>query len=119
MIIEHGIDIFLANQSEANAYLGLPQTTQADIAAQELGKLCPISVVTDGAKGSHIYIKEESKCYSIPPYWIQSPPLDTTGAGDAYAAGLLFGIMMGLDIVYCGQLVSSSPSSSSSPVSAR
>ena len=34
---------------------------------------------------------------TVPPYWTPSPPIDSCGAGDAYAAGMLFGLLAGLD----------------------
>eukprot|EP01025_Chloroclados_australasicus_P062786 TRINITY_DN8258_c0_g1_i2.p1 TRINITY_DN8258_c0_g1~~TRINITY_DN8258_c0_g1_i2.p1 ORF type:complete len:431 (-),score=26.37 TRINITY_DN8258_c0_g1_i2:2536-3828(-) len=103
-IIESGVDIFLSNQAEAVTFLELPQSTDAQDAAMLLGKRCPIAVVTDGSKGSHIYEQQQDKCYSMKPYWTSEPPVDTTGAGDAYAAGLLFGMIMGLQFQNCGEL---------------
>ena len=34
---------------------------------------------------------------TVPPYWTPSPPIDSCGAGDAYAAGMIFGLLAGLD----------------------
>lgn len=39
----------------------------------------------------------------IPPHWMAKPPVDTCGAGDAYAAGLLFGYLTGQGITTMGR----------------
>eukprot|EP01026_Neomeris_dumetosa_P000517 TRINITY_DN1012_c0_g1_i4.p1 TRINITY_DN1012_c0_g1~~TRINITY_DN1012_c0_g1_i4.p1 ORF type:complete len:376 (-),score=53.47 TRINITY_DN1012_c0_g1_i4:343-1470(-) len=103
-IIEKGVDIFLANQAEAVSFLQLSNETKAEELASILGQRCSIAVVTDGSKGSHIYVQQDRKCYHIKSFWTSSPPVDTTGAGDAYAAGLLFGMMMGFKFDCCGEL---------------
>lgn len=41
--------------------------------------------------------------HSIPPYWIPSPPTDTCGAGDAYAAGFIYGLLNGFDVPSMGR----------------
>lgn len=46
----------------------------------------------------------------IPPFWATNKPVDTCGAGDAYAAGLLYGWLMGMDppsMGRCGARVAS------------
>ena len=46
----------------------------------------------------------------VPPYWASSRPLDTCGAGDAYAAGLIYGWLSGMDpssMGRCGARVAS------------
>lgn len=61
-----------------------------------LSHFIPLVSVTDGPRGSYIGVKGEAVC--IPPY---SPcvPVDTCGAGDAYASGILYGILRGLSDV--------------------
>lgn len=46
----------------------------------------------------------------VPPFWASSKPVDTCGAGDAYAAGLLYGWLAGMDpssMGRCGARVAS------------
>jgi sugar/nucleoside kinase (ribokinase family) len=69
--------------------------------AQQVSHLCPMMVVTDGSKGS--YVMAFGELLVVPPYWSTEPPVDTTGAGDAYAAGFLYALLAGADLVTLGQ----------------
>lgn len=60
-----------------------------------------MAVVTDGAHGS--YLSAIGQLLLVPPYWAAVPPLDTCGAGDAYAAGLLYGFLCGYDLGSMGR----------------
>lgn len=51
-----------------------------------------------GNKGSIVFTKSET--YKIPAY--ETEPIDTTGAGDVFAAGFLCGLVKGLSIMECG-----------------
>ena len=67
-----------------------------------------VSVVTDGHRGSHLAGMGASQL--VPPHWMPKGPLDTCGAGDAYAAGALYGLLCGASIRgmgYTGARVSS------------
>ena len=94
-------DIIFTNAAEAEVLLG---GSGAKISAQEaalqLGCLCPMAVVTDGSKGS--YITALGQLHVIPPHWTASSPVDTCGAGDAYAAGVLYGYVSGFDVWQMG-----------------
>ena len=57
----------------------------------ELGGLVPVAVVTDGSRGSVITALGE--IHVVPPNWTPEGPRDTCGAGDAYAAGLLYAVL--------------------------
>ncbi|KAL0698295.1 hypothetical protein Bca4012_054417 [Brassica carinata] len=57
-----------------------------------LSHFAPFVSVTDGIKGSYIGVKGEAT--SIPPSLCV--PVDTCGAGDAYASGILYGIWRGV-----------------------
>jgi len=52
-------------------------------------------IVTDGAGGAHLYT--EDGCQTVPA--VASDVVDTTGAGDAYASGLIHGLATGLTII--------------------
>lgn len=60
-------------------------------AARYLSHSIPLVSVTDGMHGSYIGVKGEA-IYIPPPACI---PVDTCGAGDAYASGILYGILRG------------------------
>jgi len=61
----------------------------ADIVAVKLGK-----------KGC--YVTDGRECHLVEPYKIDV--VDTTGAGDAFCAGFLYGLIKGKDLVECGRL---------------
>ena len=39
----------------------------------------------------------------VPPFWASTAPVDTCGAGDAYAAGVLYGYLSGFDVAQMGR----------------
>lgn len=59
----------------------------------ELGPKCV--VITDGAKGS--YASHDGKLVAIPNYPDPAPPVDRTGAGDAFASTIVAGLALGKD----------------------
>jgi sugar/nucleoside kinase (ribokinase family) len=77
-------------------------------AALQLGRLCSTAVVTDGSKGS--CVAALGQLHVIPPYWTQQAPVDTCGAGDAYAAGFLYGYLSGRTIHEMGELAAEAAS---------
>jgi sugar/nucleoside kinase (ribokinase family) len=60
-----------------------------------------VVVVTDGAAGYHIAALGQLHC--VPPCWTEAPPVDSCGAGDAYAAGLIYAYLRGCDVVAMGR----------------
>nr|GMC68230.1 Carbohydrate/puine kinase, PfkB, conserved site protein [Ipomoea batatas] len=91
-IIANYADIVFTNSDEARAFCHFRSNESPDSAARYLSHFVPLVSVTDGARGSYIGVKGEA--VYIPP----SPcmPLDTCGAGDAYASGILYGILRGV-----------------------
>jgi sugar/nucleoside kinase (ribokinase family) len=90
------VDIVFANEEEARAYTGL----NPEMALKELGHQCRIAIVKTGKEGSLIMRKEEFiKIESLPVI-----SKDTTGAGDLYAAGFLYGYANDLPLEKCGVL---------------
>ncbi len=95
-IIPRYVDIVFANEEEAKAYTGKePEEALGIIASQT-----SIAVVKIGKKGSLIQSGQEVKQIKIEPF----KSVDTTGAGDQYAAGFLFGYSKKLSLEQCGRL---------------
>ena len=97
-IPEH-IDILLANDREAEALFG---SRDLGVIADKARKLCPLTAVTLSEKGSVLIPRDGDvvKVDAVKPDRL----VDTTGAGDAYAAGLLFGLARGFDLARAGKL---------------
>ncbi len=96
--IKKYVDIVFANEDEARAFTG---ESDPEKAVKTLSGYCNTAVVKIGAKGSLI-IDENGKQYMIHP--LRAEPVDTTGAGDYYASGFLYGLTLGLPIEKCGKL---------------
>jgi sugar/nucleoside kinase (ribokinase family) len=93
-IIEKYVDIVFANEEEAKSFTGL----KPEDALNSISKLCDIAVIKVGKEGSLIKRGEEIiKIGTIPVECI-----DTTGAGDLYASGFLYGYSKGLPLDSCG-----------------
>lgn len=93
-IIDNYTDILFANEEEAAALTGLEPLE----ALKEIGKRCSITVIKTGEKGSLIKRGDEIiRIGSLPVRCI-----DTTGAGDLYAAGFLYGYANDLSLEKCG-----------------
>ena len=96
--IETECDIVLANESEVKAMF---QTDDFDAAAQALVDRTRICAITRGEAGSVVYAGGAS--HVIPAYRVEKV-VDTTGAGDQYAAGFLLGVARGRSFDVCGRL---------------
>ncbi|MFW6100019.1 MAG: adenosine kinase [Bacteroidota bacterium] len=90
------VDVLFANEEEAKAFTG----KEPEEALGELSGLCEIAVVKVGKEGS--FIKRGSEKARIDP--IEATPIDTTGAGDAYAGGFLYGLIKGYPMDKCGYI---------------
>lgn len=97
-LIRSGIDILFANESEIGA---LYETKSFDEAADRVRKDVPLAALTRSAKGSVIF--SDGKSVSIPVEPV-AKVVDTTGAGDLYAAGVLFGLSRNLPLEKAGRL---------------
>lgn len=98
--IKSGVDLLFANEREL---LTLYQTADMDDACKRLRADCALAAVTRGEKGSLIMTPSRLVEVAAEPV---AHVVDTTGAGDLYAAGFLFGCARGLDLAVCGQLAS-------------
>jgi sugar/nucleoside kinase (ribokinase family) len=111
--IKADVDILFANESEL---LALYQTTSFDEAASHLKRDAKLAAVTRGAKGSVVLSAAATVTVSAKPI---AKVVDTTGAGDLYAAGFLFGHTHGRDAADCGRLGSIAAAEIISHVGAR
>ncbi|EJW96601.1 PfkB family carbohydrate kinase [gut metagenome] len=95
-IIPKYVDILFSNESEAEAYTGKP----AKEAVRVLSEMVDVSLVTLGKKGS--VVGSHGNFYSIPADG--GKPIDTTGAGDNFAAGFLYGQSLGATLVQSARI---------------
>ena len=95
-IIENYIDIVFANEEEAKAFTGKNPKEALNLIATK----CEIAVVKIGKDGSLIKRKNEI----IHVEGIKAIPRDTTGAGDLYASGFLYGLTKGYDLELSGKI---------------
>ncbi|MCB1039337.1 MAG: adenosine kinase [Acidimicrobiales bacterium] len=97
-LVEHGVDILFANEEEITMLYGVDTF---DEGVEAVRGQCELAAVTRGEKGSVIVTADER--IEIPAHPV--PKLvDTTGAGDLYAAGFLFGWSQGRSLPECGRL---------------
>jgi len=95
-MIEKYVDIIFANEEEAKAFTG----KSPEESLHEFASLVDIAVVKIGSKGSMIKSKGEVINVGV----IKVNPVDTTGAGDLYAAGFLYGLANNLPLKKCGEI---------------
>jgi len=79
------VDVLFANEEEAKSFTG----KEPEEALDDLAQVCDIAVVKVGKEGS--FVKRGADKVKIDP--IDVKPIDTTGAGDAYAGGFLYGLI--------------------------
>ena len=90
------VDIVFANEEESLAFTGL----HCEEAVKKIAEICRVAIVKTGEKGS--IICSGTELYRIPPFKVR--PVDTTGAGDLYASGFLFGMMNGSSLERSGTI---------------
>jgi sugar/nucleoside kinase (ribokinase family) len=95
-LINNYVDIVFANEKEAFALTGMEPEAALDYIAER----CDIAVVKVGAKGA--FVKRGNEIVTIPP--MEADVVDTTGAGDMWAAGFLAGLVKGENLQKCGMM---------------
>ena len=96
--IEQSADIVLANEGELAA---LFETGDFAAAAAKLASMVEVAAITRGPDGSVVIRGEERVTVAA---WPVDKVIDTTGAGDQYAAGFLLGLARGLSLDDAGKL---------------
>lgn len=97
-LVDGHVDLLFANEHEV---MSLYEVDTLDAALTEVRQRCEAGAITQGARGSTLFRGEEIV------HVVADEPrqlIDTTGAGDLYAAGVLFGWARGLDLATCGRL---------------
>ena len=99
-IVKEYVDILIANEDEAKAYTGIDDERKA---IEKMALNVKYAVLKVGKKGS--FVAHNNNITKIKPK-SGNAPKDTTGAGDLWAAGFLFGIANGFSIEKSGQIAS-------------
>ena len=95
-LINNYVDIVFANEKEAFALTGM----EPEAALHFIAERCQIAVVKVGAKGA--FVQRDDEVVTIPP--LEADVVDTTGAGDMWAAGFLAGLVKGENLEKCGMM---------------
>jgi sugar/nucleoside kinase (ribokinase family) len=92
------VDILFANETEI---VSLYETDGFDAALQVVRRDCRVAALTRGEKGSVVLDGDEVHVLDAEPV---SRVVDTTGAGDLYASGFLFGLTQGMGLARAGRI---------------
>lgn len=96
--IDEFVDILIANEDEALAYTGIEDEP---LALTAMAEHTDIAVLKLGARGS--MIARDGQQVKVAPQG-DGKAVDTTGAGDLWAAGFLYGLVQGFSLAKCGKL---------------
>jgi sugar/nucleoside kinase (ribokinase family) len=97
LVADH-VDVLFANEAELKS---LYQVDDFDAALQRVRAHCEIAALTRSEKGSVVLSQDELHVVDVAPV---ARVVDSTGAGDFYAAGFLYGLTHGFDLARCGRL---------------
>jgi sugar/nucleoside kinase (ribokinase family) len=97
-LVKHHVDILFANEQEI---MSLYQTKTFDEALQKVRWEVEIAALTRSEKGSVAIDRDEIHILDAEPV---AEVIDTTGAGDLFAAGFLHGLAQGRDIATCARM---------------
>jgi sugar/nucleoside kinase (ribokinase family) len=97
-ILDNYVDVLMANEDEAAAF---SRSSDPIRAIHEFKRHCDVAAVKLGANGA--IVLENSGAHTIP---VEPAPkvVDTTGAGDFWAAGFLFGFVHEWPVTTCGRI---------------
>ncbi len=97
-LVSGHVDVLFANEAEI---ISLFEVGSFDDAVSEIRGHCEVAALTRGADGSLIVTADEFvEIDAVPVEHV----VDTTGAGDLFAAGVLFGLTQGYELETCGRL---------------
>lgn len=95
-LVENYVDILFANEEEAMAYAN----EEPRRAVETLARHCRIAIVKCGAQGS--FIGCDGTIVEVPA--TPEVRVDSTGAGDLYASGFLYGLSQNCSLRLCGEI---------------
>ncbi|MDD5697020.1 MAG: adenosine kinase [Victivallaceae bacterium] len=95
-LLKEYVDVVFANEAEAAEFSGSPEPAEQ---AAALARFCPITALKLGPAGC--YLQDESGIYTVPAKEVEV--VDTTAAGDLWAAGFLHGWVNGCPLSRCGE----------------
>jgi sugar/nucleoside kinase (ribokinase family) len=96
-IVQEHVDLLIGNDEEAMALMDATTPLEA---IRAMAAFCDLAVVTMGSRGS--LLREGNNLIEVPCYPVE--PVDTTGAGDMYAAGILYGLTHDMPLEATGRL---------------
>ena len=99
-LIKKNIDILFANEFEVKE---LCQTEELEESAKEISNMIEIVAITRSEKGAKIYNSKEAVEIKAKVF---NKVKDTTGAGDLFAAGFLYGLTKKFSILKSGNIAS-------------
>jgi sugar/nucleoside kinase (ribokinase family) len=111
-LVDHHVDVLFCNRAEVGA---LFKTTDVREVTARLRGMTELAAITLDAEGSLIVTQDAVIEVPAEPTTV----VDTTGAGDAYAAGFLYGLTHGRPLAECGKLASVAAAEIISHVGAR
>ena len=97
-LLKEHVDILFANEAELCAMF---ETADFDAAVGEVRQLCDVAACTRSEKGSVVVAGNDTHLIDAAPV---ARVVDTTGAGDLYASGFLYGLTRGRGLADCGRL---------------
>ena len=95
-LIRKYVDVVFANEEEATAFTG----KEDQEALNEIGELAETVILKQGRRGSLVRYKGVEARVGI----TKNTSIDTTGAGDLYAAGFIYGMINGKDARTCAEI---------------
>ena len=99
-LVRKYVSVLLANEDEARSYTGVSDEREA---LKIMSRDAECAVVKVGKRGSYACLNGEIT--KIEPF-CSGPALDTTGAGDLWASGFIFGLINGKTVAECGRIAS-------------
>ena len=97
-LVEKYVDIIFANEEEAHEFSGLNDVMES---LPYIGKMCELTIIKTGTKGA--IIKRGNEVVEV-GIMAAAKRVDTTGAGDFYAAGFLSALCEGMSLRQCGTI---------------
>jgi sugar/nucleoside kinase (ribokinase family) len=96
-LINKYVDIIFANEAEIQSLY----QSNLQKSLKKIKAVVEVGAITLGSKGSIVF---QNQIDNLVPSVIVNDPVDTTGAGDIFASGFLFGLINRYTIENCGQL---------------